>query len=191
VVPVSIPVGWLAGVAASLADLVLPRVCVGCGAASGPLCVGCVAGLEPVRGSVGELSVTAAAVYEGAIRTSLLAYKERGRRDLAGVLATVLAQAVGTRPSTGAVLVPVPSTPAARRARGGDHMVRLARATARTCGLRVSTALCHVRAVRDSAGLGSAARVDNLRAAMAATARRDGGGLPWRLASHGSSVGTT
>jgi len=88
--------------------------------------------------------------------------------------------------------------------------------------------------VRDSAGLSSAARLDNLNAAMsagppsgrpavivddiattgatlreaaraltaagwmvagaavvAATTRHDGGGLPWRLASHGSSVRAT
>ena len=220
--------------AASFADLVLPRVCVGCGAATAPLCVRCVAMAEPLRGTVGELSVSAAAVYDGAVRTALLAYKERGRRDLARALAMLLAQAVATQPNDRTVLVPVPSTPAARRARGGDHMARLARAASRTCGLRVSTPLRYGRAVRDSAGLSSAARLDNLNAAMsagppsgrpavivddiattgatlreaaraltaagwmvagaavvAATTRHDGGGLPWRLASHGSSVRAT
>ncbi|HEX3258624.1 MAG TPA: phosphoribosyltransferase family protein [Pseudonocardia sp.] len=73
--------------------------------------------------------------YTGPLRTALLRYKERGRRDLAAPLARHL------RPSLDAVLaehpgptwlVPAPSRPAAARARGGDHVARLARALAAT-----------------------------------------------------------
>ena len=76
--------------------------------------------------------------------------------------------AIGTHPP--ALLVPVPSTPAARRARGGDHVLRLARVAARECATSVATPLRLVRAVGDSAGLDATARAANLSGAMSARA---------------------
>jgi predicted amidophosphoribosyltransferase len=70
-------------------------------------------------------------------------------------------------------LVPVPSAAAAARARGGDHVRRLARVAGRGCGLPASPALRLVRSVTDSAGLGAVARADNLRHAMAARPSAD------------------
>ena len=72
--------------------------------------------------------------YRGPLRTALLRYKERGRRDLAAPLARHLAPRAGrgavrpARPTRGSC----PRRPgrAAARARGGDHVVRLARALA-------------------------------------------------------------
>jgi predicted amidophosphoribosyltransferase len=69
--------------------------------------------------------------YDGIRRELVLNYKERGRRDLAAPLARCLADVVisGLPPSdrTRVVLVPVPATAAAIRARYGDHMLELAR----------------------------------------------------------------
>ena len=89
--------------------------------------------------------------YTGVRRELILAYKERGRRSLAAPLAAVLADVVRagwtssatlsatpsatpTMTSTTAsdivaplVLVPVPGTAAANRARHGDHMLGLTR----------------------------------------------------------------
>ena len=177
---------------APLIDLALPRRCVGCAAAAGGagLCSRCRPAGPLVRCGPGDLPTVAAAWYEGAVRAALLHYKERGRRDLAGVLGEQLARAVtgalaerappparpgaavraGRAAGPGAVLVPVPSGRAVAAARGGDHVLRLARRAARRTGVPVATPLAHTRAVRDSAGLGSAERARNQAAAMVARA---------------------
>ena len=148
---------------ATLVDLVLPRCCLGCGRAGSPLCPACTAiDVHAVPGP--NVAVSAAAHYDGAVRTALIAYKERGRRDLAGPLAALLALAVAALAPRDVTLVPVPSAAAARRARGGDHVARLGRALG-----GCTSALRFVRAVQDSAGLDSAARASNLSAAMRAS----------------------
>jgi len=153
--------GVFADVLDDLVDLVLPRRCVGCGALSTALCPRCGA-LEPVEIDLPGLRVVAAAPYQDGLRTALLAYKERGRRDLARPLRTLLRAAVAGLDCPGAVLVPVPSSSAARRARGGDHVRRL------TGRAGVRPVLRLVRAVHDSAGLDTAGRAANLAGAMLA-----------------------
>ena len=163
---------------ADLADLLLPRRCVECGRAGVALCTGC-GPVAPVRGELDGVPVVAAGRYAGGLRTAVLAYKERGRRDLARPLAGLLAVAVAmlTRRHPGLrregqpgpppvpVLVPVPSSPAARRDRGGDHVLRLARRVAPT-----RPALRLTRSVLDSSGLDAAARAANLAGALRAAA---------------------
>lgn len=114
----------------------------------------------------------ALAPYRGVPRKLVLAYKERGRRDLAPVLGGLLAAAlplvirdVGT---TGACcVVPVPSRRAAARTRGGPHMLRLARQCglhAAELGIRVSVApaLRLASGAKDAVGLDPATRTANL-----------------------------
>ena len=120
------------------------------------------------------------------VRAMLLAYKEHDRRDvlpaLGGALAGAVAVAAGSGPpgpEPGPVLlVPVPSTPAAVRARGGDHVDRLARAAAARLrregwSPRVVRLLAAARRRRDSAGLNAADRRANLAGAF-----RPRGGSP-------------
>ena len=102
--------------------------------------------------------------YTGPLRSALLRYKERGRRDLAGplgaLLASALDDAVGSEPVW---LVPAPSRPAAARARGGDHVARLCRAAAaRRPGVRIARPLRLHRRTRDSVGLDAVQRAANL-----------------------------
>jgi predicted amidophosphoribosyltransferase len=157
---------------AALADLVFPRRCVGCGGYLGVLCQGCLP-IGPVqRGADGTWW---AARYEGAVRAALLAYKERGRRDLAdplgGLLARSVAAAWGAKrsPPGRVVLVPAPSARSVAAARGGDHVLRLARRAGSRCGLRTAAGvLTLTRSVRDSAGLGVADRAANLAGAVLA-----------------------
>jgi predicted amidophosphoribosyltransferase len=158
--------------ASPLVDLVLPRRCVGCGSHLGALCPRCVPGLPALRAASGAWAATA---YDGPVRSALLAYKERGRRDLARPLGDLLARSIsaaiasGHHPPGAAVLVPVPSARSVAAARGGDHVVRLARRAAPACGVRVvRDALLLTRSVRDSAGLRSQERTSNLAGAMAA-----------------------
>jgi predicted amidophosphoribosyltransferase len=158
---------------AAALDLVLPRRCVACGAAGSVWCPEC----RPVgvtrSGSDGR-SIVAAAEYDGAVRAALLRYKERGRRDLGPPLSQLLARAVGALlddlrlPPSGVRLVPVPSSRRAAAARGGDHVLRLARRAGRSRHVAVATPLRQARAVADSAGLSAPQRAANLRGAFVA-----------------------
>lgn len=126
------------GILATLIDLVLPQECAGCGALAGRpgLCPPCAACLSqppsprrPHPAPSGLPDCLAGGDYDGVLRASILAYKERGQRGLAAPLGDLLATVVGTGWPRGGpiVLVPVPATAAAIRARHGDHMLRLAR----------------------------------------------------------------
>jgi predicted amidophosphoribosyltransferase len=163
---------------AELAELVWPCRCVACGASNVAWCASCRG--EPRRRRIEagtDVAVFAGGDYEGPLRSAILGYKERGRRELARPLAEWLAVAVqgvsaddvgprsGDRP---VVLVPVPSSTRARVARGGDHLVPLARWASRRTGHPLVRALALNRPVLDSAGLGIAARARNLEQAMIA-----------------------
>src|SRR4051812_32840816 len=117
----------------ALADLVLPRTCAGCGVPAVMLCRAC-AGLlaaprlaEPRRFPWGFPPTVAAGAYAGPVRPAILAFKERGRAELAVPLGTALALAVaavtagGPGPPGPGLLGPVPRPPAAGRARRGGH----------------------------------------------------------------------
>ncbi|TDC36633.1 ComF family protein, partial [Micromonospora sp. KC213] len=102
--------------------------------------------------------------YAGELREALLAYKERGRHGLARPLGALLAEVVATAvgPARPVLLVPVPDTAAAARARYGDHLSRLARhAAARLSGVGWDVATARpLRALPrpDSVALDSAGR---------------------------------
>jgi predicted amidophosphoribosyltransferase len=103
-----------------------------------------------------------------------VAFKERGRAELARPLGTALALAVAAvrsgaaaDPGTPVLLVPVPSSAAALRNRGRDHVRELAaRAVAELGAAGVPAAevrlLRRAGRVRDSAGLTAAERRANL-----------------------------
>jgi ComF family protein len=150
-----------------LLDLVLPRSCLGCGIAGVALCGAC-ATADLRRPQPG---VVAAAAYEGALRSALIAYKERGRRDLAAPLAALLRVALAEfEPDV--VLVPIPSSREAAAQRGGDHVLRLAT----RCQRPIARALVIRTGIQDSAGLTTTQRranlVDAFRARPAPSARR-------------------
>ena len=151
----------------AIADLLLPCHCAGCGVAGESLCRACRPE-APIHVADCAVPVIAAGRYAGGLRTAVLSYKERGRYDLAGPLAALLAGVAAGVVTPGAALVPVPSTRAAARRRGGDHVRRLARLAGRHLGVPTVPALRLVRTVRDSAELGAGERHENLAGAMAA-----------------------
>ncbi|MGH3609779.1 MAG: ComF family protein [Pseudonocardiaceae bacterium] len=157
-----------------LLDLLLPVECGGCAVPGALLCPDC-AGLlgSPMRVyppcCPAGPPVYALGAYRGRLRTTLLAYKERGRRDLAGPLGSALAAALLQLPvrGSGVWLVPVPSRRVAAGRRGGQHMTLLAeRAAASLAGAGVDAAVAPALrvgpGVRDSVGLAAAARQANL-----------------------------
>ncbi len=151
---------------AALVDLVLPADCAGCGAPEAPWCPRCSLRLGAASwpSIPGGPQVHAAGRYTGPLRTALLRYKERGRRDLAGPLAALLRPALGEAAGPSVTwLVPAPSRPSAARGRGGDHVVRLCRALAAGHdAVKVAPALRLDRRTRDSVGLDPAQRAANL-----------------------------
>ncbi|HEV8560615.1 MAG TPA: ComF family protein [Actinophytocola sp.] len=159
-----------------LLDLVIPRRCAGCGAPDVGWCDACAAELRAPFAVEREAlahgpPVYALGRYRGAARRGVLAYKERGRRDLAGPFGAALASALLSLPEVRAgpcYLVPAPSRPAAARRRGGPHMLNLARHCAATLAhagqaAAVAPALRLGARARDSVGLDAAARAANLR----------------------------
>ncbi|WP_354640826.1 ComF family protein [Kitasatospora camelliae] len=179
----------------ALLDLLLPAHCAGCGGGRTQLCGTCRALLGSGRaGPAGPVPpppdlppVHAAAAYADPVRGLLLAHKERGALRLAGPLGRALAAAVRSAAGEGAaplLLVPMPSTRRAVRARGHDPTLRLARAAARELyrggvPTRVAPVLRQIRPVADQAGLGAAARRRNLDGALAVPSR-----LAVRLGGH-------
>jgi predicted amidophosphoribosyltransferase len=165
---------------AALADLVLPRTCAGCGRPGPALCGPCARLLtvphlaSPRRFPPGFPPTVAAGEYAGRVQPAIIAFKERGRAELARPLGAALALAVagvlaglsGPRPPR-VLLVPVPSSAAALRARGRDHVRELTRravAELRTAGVPAAEARLLRRRgrVRDSAGLSAGERRANL-----------------------------
>ena len=175
-------------VVAALADLVLPRTCAGCGVPGRVLCGRC-AGLlthphvaAPRRFPEGFPPTVAAGSYSGPVRPTVIAFKERGRAELAGPLGTALALAVaavaaGVPGAAGPLLlVPVPSSRAALRSRGRDHVRELTRcavAELRAAGVPAAEAglLRRRGRARDSAGLSTAQRRANLAGTFALVER--------------------
>jgi predicted amidophosphoribosyltransferase len=164
----------LHGLLAALVDLLLPGSCGGCDAPGVGWCAGCAGQLGPPRWPVlpGGPPVVAAGRYRGPLRSAVLAYKERGRRDLARPLSAVLGPLLGHVADSAVWLVPAPSRPAAARARGGDHVLRLCRHLARGDPRRhVAPALRMGRRARDSVGLDAGARAANLAGHLRVNAR--------------------
>lgn len=114
--------------------VVQPIECLGCGAPDRAICGVCRAALTvpwPMRvrcdadpGAV----VTAAADYDGVVRSALLSLKDDGRTDAARALAGLLRSALGTalaREPPGIEVAWVPSRPDALRRRGFDPVLEM------------------------------------------------------------------
>ncbi|GHH78484.1 ComF family protein [Promicromonospora soli] len=177
-----------------LARLLLPVACP-CGELDVPWCAGCAALLTgpPIRAEHGAprldrldgvppVPVWALTPYAGPVRDVVVHWKDRGRADLDRLLAPALRRAAARigpvlSPALGGApiaIVPVPSTGAARRARGREPVAVLARAVARglhDAGLpaRVVPALARRGAGRDQVGLGARARGRNLAGSVRMT----------------------
>jgi len=178
----------------ALLDLALPQECAGCGEGGTRWCATCAhvlarAAAEPLGRCAprprpaGFPPTAAAASYDGVVRSTLLAHKERGRLALVRPLAEALAgsvRALDLAPGP-FVLVPAPSRRATVRSRGQDHALRLARRTARV--LRQADAHADVsaaglllpsRELADQSGLDAPSRATNLAGALRARRRLDG-----------------
>ena len=167
-----------------LLGLVLPSRCAVCAVPGRSLCGRCEAGLVriappvcercgcpgawPVRRCVecaGRRLAFARArstlVYDARARLLVSAWKERGRRDLAPALATIVAEVIA-RPDV-ETLTFVPGDRERGRARGHVPAERLAEALAACWGLPVERLLARTGRARRQAGLPRSKRGANVR----------------------------
>ena len=168
----------------ALLDLALPRECGGCESPGTLWCERCRLSLAgapvPIRPRVDPgVPCWALGAYTGPRRGAVLATKDRNRRDLVGPLGTALASAIDHLRVGGhidppelapLVLIPAPSRARAARSRGGDPVLRMVRAAAAASApepVSVVQALRMRPGVRDSVGLGAAARVNNVAGRIA------------------------
>ena len=181
--------GW----AAAAGDLLLGAECPACRQPGWGLCPPCRRSLlgrtcyrtSPDPCPAGFPDTATSSPYDAVMQQLVSAHKEHQVLTLTPFLAERLAVAIGCLleegpeipPSVRVVLVPVPSSPAAVRARGLDATWAMARRAVGGCppgrvvGARRLLALA--RRVQDQAGLGAAARRENLRGSL----RVNGGGL--------------
>jgi predicted amidophosphoribosyltransferase len=161
----------------ALVDLLLPPVCVGCGAAKRYWCVVCARQLaEPTFKAIpGVPALVAAGPYEGSVRTLVHAWKEGGAGVLTAALVPPLTHAVlrllSTTSSGPITLVPVPPTKAALRRRGVDPLRTLARDTTTQLtslgfDVRLLDAVAPARARRDQSELSASARAKNMQGSL-------------------------
>ncbi len=113
--------------------LLLPVECAGCGDPDRAVCARCRPALAPdpcSRRLADGTRVFSALDYDGVAREVILAFKERGRTELAGVLApglaaSVVAAGVGGERGGDVELVSVPGSRRSRRRRGFDPVAML------------------------------------------------------------------
>ena len=173
---------WLA----AAGDLLLGARCHGCGKpwwGICPLCRQQVASRRPflttpVPCPEGFPVTVTSSIYDPILRRLISAHKERQALALTSFLAERLALSVhgllASEPcaigTSRIVLVPIPSAARTVRRRGFDATASLARLAARRLrvqySMTVRSALIQGRPVADQAGLGSAARHENLAGAF-------------------------
>lgn len=169
-------------------DMVLPLECGGCGAPGTRWCPRCAATLRVTADAPHVVTprvdpgvpVFGLGRYAGVRRRAVVALKEHGRRDLVPPLARALALGIDRLITWGIVpaalvVVPAPTRRLSARRRGGDPVTRIAAAaTAHGPGLQVVPALRTTAFVRDSVGLGTAARQRNIAGRVRLTAHPAG-----------------
>lgn len=151
-----------------------PVDCAGCGTADRALCAPCRAAVSPVVvvREGGGLRVVSAGEYAGVERRVILSFKQQGRTDVAGPLATALATSVvsARREFGDALIVPVPSSRAALGRRGYDPV----RLLLRRAGLGFSPVLLPARRTAAQKKLGVDERAANMVGAFVARRRIPG-----------------
>jgi predicted amidophosphoribosyltransferase len=152
-------------VLSKLLGLVVPPLCVACGADAGlaaPLCRECRAQMHASTagsaGIPGSVRCWAAFAYDGPAGALVRALKFNGRVAIADVMAAQIAALAPPELLRGSV-VPVPVHPDHRRRRGIDHAAALARALARRAGLGYAPCLVRGGDPQPQVGRGRRARM--------------------------------
>jgi predicted amidophosphoribosyltransferase len=157
--------------------VLIPVTCAGCGEPDRAVCAGCTRDLAPRPSALvraGE-RVSAAHEYGGAVARVLGAFKDGGRTDASGPLSRALGAAIGhavaaAPPGPPLELCAIPSTRAARRARGYEPVPRLLAQTR----LRPAAVLTLIGPRGDQAALGADARRANVAGTLSSRGSLEG-----------------
>jgi predicted amidophosphoribosyltransferase len=150
--------------------VVLPTPCAVCTRRPGPVCRPCRASLvvEPTAHLLDDLIVWSGTPFEGGTAAIIRAAKEHSRPALAGALVPAFTRALAAvahnDPGGPRLLIPVPPTRRAMRARG----FQLVDAVAARSGVRIRAELSYIRDPHDQRGLGRHDRIRNLAGTMIA-----------------------
>jgi ComF family protein len=160
----------------TLAALLAPPVCAGCGGHAGaaePLCGACRLELRWLdrAARIGGLTVFAPLAYEGPARAMVRALKFRGATLAARAMAAQMAAAAPDDVLARGALVPVPLHPRRLRRRGFNQAELLARALGERTGLRVADCLRRGGPARTQVGRDRAERLTGLEGTIAVHAR--------------------
>lgn len=171
------------GAIMSLLDMLLPPACVGCNSRGSLLCARCMADVRGpsraedafmaadagvVLGSHLALGISAFA-YDGPVRRALANLKYEGAGRVAPLLARAGLPAFRTLVAVSgpAVLAPVPVHRERLRSRGYNQAALIARGLAGATGMPVAELLVRARSTTRQHRLDRAARLRNLRGAIA------------------------
>ena len=167
------PRSALRGIGIELAALLLAASCAGCGEPGELLCAECHAQLtyRPVGTATPKgLAVHAALAFDGVAARCIRRLKGEGETLLARALGDVLAPVLEAARTSDALVVPVPTSRTAFRARG----YRVPELLARRAGAMPVPLLVSVIEKADQRGLDVRERRENVRGSMCA--RRRGAG---------------
>jgi ComF family protein len=185
----------LTGLWQGLLDLVFPPRCVGCHRPGVWFCADCLAQVQsmplPICRICGDRvfgaetcpscrqappavdGIRSVSLHQGPLRKAIHGFKYGRQRDLAPVLASLLADYLILNPLPADLLAPVPLHPNRQRQRGYNQSILLARAVAEAlpdAGLTVNeSALRRTRATASQTRLDRSQRKQNVAGAFACT----------------------
>lgn len=154
-----------------LGQLLFPTRCFGCNVIGLPICAKCRREWHPHFYSthIAKLQVHSGVMYSPIASKIILAAKENG---LAGADTLVIDSIIHVLSLArfddhNIRLVPIPSSPSARRRRGRSFIVDITSKIGRELGIPVSDSLELCRKVVDQSGLDATARTENMQGAFA------------------------
>ncbi len=155
----------------SLNQLLFPTRCFGCAALGLSICSSCRRDWHPgyYTRHISQLSVHSAVPYSSTASRIILASKEDGLEGADNLIISAIVHVLSKADfdDHNIRLVPIPSSPSARRRRGRNFILDIAGSVGQRSGLPLSDSLELTRRVRDQSGLDATARSYNMQGAFA------------------------
>lgn len=146
-----------------LLDLVFPPRCAGCRGYGSAWCASCTRAVEPiVLTTLAGIPLIAGGRFSGPLQQAIHTYKYGGRRELAALLAPLIANAAARSGIQFAAVGFVPLHREREKERGFNQAERLAAELARPLAIPLVAGLARLRATTAQVGLTQAERRVNL-----------------------------
>ena len=156
-----------------LSQLIFPTRCFGCNAVGLSICSTCRREWHPhyYQTHISDLNIHSAILYSTTASRIILAAKENGLKGADDLIIDAIMHVLGKADFShhNVQLVPIPSSPSARRRRGRSFIVDIAKDVSVQTGYPMANSLEIVRKVRDQSGLHARQRSLNMAGAFAIT----------------------